>query len=180
MPYTTVCQTCNGIGGRGDWKCYTCKGTGIIPFQRVALTIYAAQHEHGWPPIPTYPDYHTPGTCKTCATPLTGRQRSFCGNPVCRTRYIHRLYTGVHWIHRFLVVRDGCACKGCGEVYEKPLVIGGPLYPVPGLLEKDHIVPLIDGGTEAPDNYQLLCCGCHRRKTIAENRRRTRKGQPDG
>lgn len=45
--------------------------------------------------------------------------------------------------------------------------------------QADHIVPLIDGGGHGMDNLQLLCDGCHRKKTAQEatDRARKRKGQ---
>jgi 5-methylcytosine-specific restriction protein A len=55
-------------------------------------------------------------------------------------------------------------CKGRGH-----LVLGR---------ERDHIIPLRDGGTDGPENEQLLCKTCHSRKTMREEhaRRRRRKG----
>lgn len=41
--------------------------------------------------------------------------------------------------------------------------------------EVDHVVPLADGGTDHPANYQSLCHTCHAIKTAMENRERTRK-----
>lgn len=34
--------------------------------------------------------------------------------------------------------------------------------------EIDHIVPLHKGGSNAPENLQLLCCACHRLKCWRE------------
>jgi len=36
----------------------------------------------------------------------------------------------------------------------------------------DHIVPLIDGGLDSPDNVQVLCRWCHTVKTSEEARNR--------
>ena len=36
---------------------------------------------------------------------------------------------------------------------------------------RDHLVPLAEGGTDAPANLQALCDACHRLKTAAEARR---------
>lgn len=38
--------------------------------------------------------------------------------------------------------------------------------------EVDHVVPLSEGGHDAPSNLQVLCRRCHREKTGAENRGR--------
>lgn len=37
-------------------------------------------------------------------------------------------------------------------------------------LELDHIVPLWNGGTNDPDNLQLLCYTCHKLKTSDERK----------
>lgn len=37
--------------------------------------------------------------------------------------------------------------------------------------ERDHIIPLAEGGREAPDNEQGLCKPCHDIKTAAESAR---------
>lgn len=34
--------------------------------------------------------------------------------------------------------------------------------------QRDHIVPLAEGGTDDDSNVQPLCDGCHREKTLAE------------
>ncbi len=51
-------------------------------------------------------------------------------------------------------------CRSCDLVYP------------PRFLNVDHIVPLIDGGTDVLDNLQILCVDCHRLKTTAEARAR--------
>lgn len=38
-------------------------------------------------------------------------------------------------------------------------------------LERDHIVPLAEGGSDTISNLQILCKGCHRTKTLAEIKR---------
>lgn len=46
------------------------------------------------------------------------------------------------------------------------------------ILQVDHIVRVIDGGTNDPANLQALCVECHAIKTAYENRRdgRLRRG----
>ena len=41
--------------------------------------------------------------------------------------------------------------------------------------ERDHIVPLAEGGTEDVDNTQLLCVPCHKAKSEAEAARGVRR-----
>lgn len=170
MPILTKCTNCYGKGAWYDGStCRECKGTGEVKPYRRALTM--GEWEPEWGPINSWPRFGEPGKCCVCNTPLVGRQRSFCGNktrPLCRDRLWGRLYEGVHWLKRHVVVRDGCHCRSCGEVFESPLIEGGPCLPESWRLELDHILPLHLGGTDHPDNLQLLCVGCHRAKTSRE------------
>jgi 5-methylcytosine-specific restriction enzyme A len=38
--------------------------------------------------------------------------------------------------------------------------------------ERDHIIPLADGGSDTAENTQQLCNECHRKKSADEHRRR--------
>jgi 5-methylcytosine-specific restriction protein A len=40
---------------------------------------------------------------------------------------------------------------------------------------RDHVVPLAEGGPETRANTQALCDECHRRKTLAEAKRGSRR-----
>lgn len=42
--------------------------------------------------------------------------------------------------------------------------------------QRDHIVPLAEGGTDDPSNIQGLCAECHRDKTLAEALRARMRG----
>lgn len=46
-------------------------------------------------------------------------------------------------------------------------------------IQIDHKIPLADGGTDTDENVQPLCTGCHKRKTIEENRERHREGRAE-
>lgn len=135
---------------------------------RTTISIYEAIERHGWKSINSWPDYGEPGKCRACGKALTKRQRKWCGSTECKVAVWYRLYCGVRWAMRHVIVRDGCVCRMCGELFEKPLREGGPNYPLVGHLELDHIIPLIDGGTEAPENLQVLCRQCHKTKTRRE------------
>lgn len=167
MPIETKCPDCRGTGQRG-WKepfpCNTCKTTGVVVAYRTRLTQSQKKH-HGWDSINGWPRIGKEGFCTVCSTPLTGRQRTFCSSRHCKGLFWKRLYEGIHWMKRHVCVRDGCACQMCGEKFESPLVEGGPIYPIPSMLELDHIVPIHKGGGENPENLQLLCRGCHKDKT---------------
>ena len=46
--------------------------------------------------------------------------------------------------------------------------------------ERDHIVPLEEGGADAPDNVQPLCVECHDAKSKAERARGVRRAWAGG
>lgn len=173
MPLGTECRVCYGSGEVNKWDrekratykavCDDCGGTGQVDSYRTALTQDQA-NALGYTPINCWPRYGGDGNCKVCSKALTGRKTQFCGRE-CRWAFHCRLYKNVHWQKRHIAVRDGTVCKLCGEVFDSAIVEGGPLYPHPQKMELDHIVPLCRGGTEHPDNLQLLCPECHRAKT---------------
>jgi 5-methylcytosine-specific restriction endonuclease McrA len=55
--------------------------------------------------------------------------------------------------------RDNYTCQECGLRSDGPLTL-------------DHIVPLVDGGTNHDDNLRTLCGPCHRGDSRRENSRR--------
>ena len=68
---------------------------------------------------------------------------------------------------------------GRGEFLEKELAENGDLSCWKcGLVvteeecQLDHIIPSVEGGSDAYENSQLLCLNCHREKTRNENRAR--------
>lgn len=73
---------------------------------------------------------------------------------------------------------DGAASRArtnlnrMGHGYCRICAVGFPSH----MLEVDHTVPLIDGGTDYGDNIQALCHGCHVEKTTNEARARRRLG----
>jgi 5-methylcytosine-specific restriction endonuclease McrA len=85
-----------------------------------------------------------------------------------------------------IVSRDGERCSECGAAAssiwrrngscssstygEHPHTI---VYPTTNL-EIDHAQGLRDGGTNDLSNLRLLCIPCHKAKTIAERRNRSR------
>ena len=57
-----------------------------------------------------------------------------------------------------------CVCGGCKAC--TPTGCSAPSA------EDDHIIPLAEGGTDAPlSNHQALCAQCHKVKSLAESRR---------
>lgn len=73
--------------------------------------------------------------------------------------------TGRPWMRlRRLVMKEEPLCRHC-------TVLGK----VRATYEVDHILPLVDGGTDDRSNLQGLCWSCHQTKTRNENdaRRKT-------
>ncbi len=67
-----------------------------------------------------------------------------------RRRYLTAKTKNQVWGHQ-----DGC-CAICGCRLD------------PFFVAYDHILPLCLGGTNARENWQLLCIDCHRHKTTRE------------
>lgn len=72
-----------------------------------------------------------------------------------------RGYCTVAWQKTRLAViaRDEGLCQFCG------CVVAGPRD-----AQVDHIVPKVDGGSDAMSNLRLLCLSCHSRRTAKDNR----------
>lgn len=61
-------------------------------------------------------------------------------------------------IRNRIMRRDNYTCRKCGRVTTKGQV--------------DHVIPLFDGGAEADENRQYLCCECHEIKSAEEENER--------
>ncbi len=53
-------------------------------------------------------------------------------------------------VKQFVWARDGGKCRHCGATSE---------------LQFDHVIPVAMGGSSAPENLQILCGPCNRRKS---------------
>lgn len=170
MGYHTKCTRCYGNPHYKSWHgnaCAKCNGTGheTVAYRR-ALTLKEGALL-GWSELASSPRYGDEHSCIACNKALPRRRRSFCSE-LCRIAYLRRVWKGAHWQKRAVAIRDGAACRACGELHESPIVEGGKPYPLYSELELDHAKPLHLGGTEHPDNCQLLCVACHRKKTTRE------------
>jgi 5-methylcytosine-specific restriction endonuclease McrA len=52
-------------------------------------------------------------------------------------------------VKQLVWTRDGGRCRNCGSTVE---------------LQFDHVIPVSMGGNSEPDNLQILCGPCNRRK----------------
>jgi hypothetical protein len=66
--------------------------------------------------------------------------------------------------------RDKGVCQACGRVVRRDK--RDRYDSDPDLAEIDHIHPVVEGGTNEPQNLQLLCLGCNRTKAGEAVRRR--------
>lgn len=63
-------------------------------------------------------------------------------------------------------------CQGCGNIYrakETQLDHINPVVPISGW---DGLEPYVERLFCEPDQLQVLCLGCHSKKTLEENQRR--------
>jgi len=64
-------------------------------------------------------------------------------------------------IRAYLLERDGFVCQHCARRH------GSVVFE--DRLEIDHIIPWRDGGTNHPDNLQMLCPTCNKQKMRREH-----------
>lgn len=76
--------------------------------------------------------------CITCGTPTRGAR---CAAPTLRNGSTRSWRT----LRAAILYRDAYRCALCPR----------------GASEVDHIVPLVDGGTDHPSNLRSLCRDCH-------------------
>lgn len=96
--------------------------------------------------------------CKWCKAEVPPRRRSWCSDE-CVNKY-SRVWS---WeaVRRYVKERDRLTCQCCGTTDPpKPETRSGwgQRYDP---WDVDHIVPVIQGGTDDPDNLRLLCMDCH-------------------
>jgi 5-methylcytosine-specific restriction endonuclease McrA len=107
--------------------------------------------------------------CEWCGKPLSGRQRKWCS-----VGCVKDWLSTWQWEEiakralRRVVEPDGTVrCQGCREF----LLFN--IHRVP--FDIDHITPLADGGSNDPQNLQILCVPCHKKKTSLEAKARRKK-----
>ena len=74
-------------------------------------------------------------------------------HPLARDGIIRRTKLPT-WMKRGVFYRDRGRCINCGKDLTGAIVTGEEVH-------YDHIIPLAEGGTNDPTNFQLLCRGCN-------------------
>ena len=112
--------------------------------------------------------------CKWCKTEVPPRRRAWCSNE-CSEKF-SRVW---NWeaMRRYVKERDQLTCQRCGTTEPPPPPEAkhswGQRYDP---WDVDHIMPVIQGGTDDPDNLRLLCMACH--NEVGYEQRGTKKPEP--
>ena len=102
--------------------------------------------------------------CVSCGSQLSSRRTPYCSR-LCQWRF----QGGYFWdaARTYAIHRDRFTCRSCGHRFRVRA------------LEVDHIVEIARGGPPLdPANLQTLCRDCHREKTRAFLRGRSRTPLP--
>ena len=104
--------------------------------------------------------------CVWCHTPIKDGRRSTCGTP-CKDAY----RSTWSWpVLRLAVIRRDRVCQMCATDFpgwnQSRTILHYGYYNEPRCTlvewwEVDHIRPVIEGGTDHPNNLRLLCHKCH-------------------
>jgi len=80
------------------------------------------------------------------------------------------------WIAKF-----GASCHDCGVTMRPGAKIGGePTKPAPDAPTIEHIVDMVAGGTNAPENLRVICYSCNNSKAVREHTERQRAKAEEG
>lgn len=115
------------------------------------------------------PRYMPDGVCEWCGSPLLNKRRKSCCCEECTRKFliatssIMYANTGSAGGYRnHILRRDDYTCQKCGEFHRKINENGIPLPTTDGELDVHHIIPVSEGGTDAPDNLITWCRKCHK------------------
>ena len=104
--------------------------------------------------------------CRYCGKPVPAMREYLCSD-FCNMYFKYAAHdTKVNSLRRFMHKCFRFECSACGSrlAYEVPSGLVLPVYSG----EVDHIIALKDGGKHLISNMQLLCIGCHMRKTLSQ------------
>lgn len=147
------------------------------------------ENEISWPPhgvwrrraglmLPTAKELkglHGHSVCRWCLTPTNTRRYAWCSMEHERAFLVMSQWAGVR---QYVMHRD-VSCRLCGSETPRPVTLNrkgssGWVEPYTETVyqwEVDHIIRVVDGGTDHPDNLRLLCKSCHISVTREQNRR---------
>lgn len=97
--------------------------------------------------------------CPVCKKPFEvpiGRANRtiYCSTSCAQRKYSNRINLSKPLIREYYLERCNFKCSSCSSTAE---LVGQAL-------ELHHIFPLSNGGTDDPENIQVLCFKCHREK----------------
>jgi 5-methylcytosine-specific restriction endonuclease McrA len=103
--------------------------------------------------------------CGWCATECRGRRTQWCSDS-CAEKFYRVWSWGA--VAQYVLARDGKRCVRCATTERGRFS-----------WECDHIVPVLDGGTDNPANLRTLCHGCHVAAGIEQRRARKARLAPE-
>lgn len=114
--------------------------------------------------------------CRYCGGRVDPPRRSWCSELcVCAWNIL------INWnaTRRFVWERDQGRCVLCGvEVPLNRKIVKNDVYVYAA--EIDHIIEVVDGGTDEPENLRTLCHDCHVAKTTRAARTRKMRAVGQG
>lgn len=116
------------------------------------------------------PRYVPKGVCEWCGKPIENKRRKSCCSEECTRKFLLAtspvMYdnTGSASGYRnHMFRRDDYTCQMCQTPHRLVNEYGISLPSTDGILDLHHIVPVSEGGTDAPDNLMTVCRECHKK-----------------
>ncbi len=106
-------------------------------------------------PLRLFPE----GVCHWCGAAVAGRRRRYCSTACADRRALRSWGT----LRQFILLRDGMRCTDCGRT---------ALLAKVKRLEVDHVIAVVAGGTDHPNNLRTKCGLCHYTKSASDARAR--------
>lgn len=142
-----------------------------IGMRKKLITLHKAQELYGIEnttfPRPRYvPD----GACEWCGSPIAAVRRKSCCCTKCTNKFrvatssvMYKNTGSASGYRNHIFRRDDYTCQKCKTPYRLINENGISLPTTDGHLDAHHIIPVSNGGTDAPDNLITLCRDCHKK-----------------